>query len=397
MVLKKWWQPLSKHWALLEAIVQPRSADVTRIVHYYARFYVGESGVTQAISQWARVMQHLVHVEIWSAKVAGTTQSELSARQIWHIGWSRNTWLPLSIFWKLRKSDLLYIHEGWTLSNAVAVTLARLRGVRTVLMPHGAYERQIVTGTRDFLGLRFFLERFVIRQCWRVHLFYASEAAAVEALCHLEPDASIVFPNGAPDSDVLASWQGDGDYFVWMGRFDIPHKGLDLLLARWAELDEPRPNLRLAGPDYNGGKSWVSSFIRNTSMDDSVLILNAVSGAQKEDLMIHARGYIHSSRWESCSITLLEFLAIGAPVGVSSSIHAAPELARLGVAAPVDMTATGSFRTLLPKIDTNRSLGSAAGEWVRLHGTWYEIGCQYLEWLRPILASSTGHSEDVVA
>ncbi len=88
------------------------------------------------------------------------------------------------------------------------------------------------------LGMRRRLERSTLRSLDAVHLFFPSEAAEVAEIAEAELPAGF-FSNPSPSIADSDRWVGDGDYFVWIGRFVIGHKGLDLLLRGWAELPAP--------------------------------------------------------------------------------------------------------------------------------------------------------------
>jgi len=357
-----------------------------RVVHYYARYLEHPSGVTESIENWARQARRSGYeVEILSAAVPAPRELPADlrdvARTVRHVGHGRTSWLPTGLTRALAPGDVLYLHEGWVASNAVAAHQARRRGASVVMMPHGVYETGITSGLRDAAGVRAALERATLRSADWLHVFYPSEADLVDGVAPRRTTRTLVLPNGAPDPDAVPRWTGGGGFYLWMGRYDPDHKGLDNLLRRWAELPQPRPRLVLAGPDFRGGRSRTAGLVTGLGLDDSVEVRGNATGEEKDRLIARCRAYLHPSRWESCSIMLLEMLAAGVPTLVSATIHAAQPFAAAGVAAVHDFGTPGGLGGSLGVVDENRELGQTARKWVGETATWDRLGAEYGEWL----------------
>jgi glycosyltransferase involved in cell wall biosynthesis len=351
---------------------------MTRVHHYYARYLEHPSGVTDSIDHWARAAADAGYdTQILSAEPpAGRGHEKPSSllRTIAHLGRGRGSYVPLGLLRVLKRGDLLVIHEGWVLSNVVGALSARLRGARLVVMPHGVYERQIVENQRDVLGLRRKLDRAVLRMADAVHVFYVGEQAVLRAV---EPRIRqfVTVPNGADPVPDGQAWRGGGRHFLWIGRFDVFHKGLDNLVSAWAQLPEPRPRLILAGPDFQGGRARIATMVQESGLSEAVELRHHVGGAEKSELLTSCRAYIHPSRWESCSIMLLEAMAAGVPSLISRTIHAADELGDEGILDVVDLEdVTGELASALTRVDGDREMGERARAWASSIGTWESVG-----------------------
>ncbi|WP_322920489.1 glycosyltransferase [Nocardioides renjunii] len=366
-----------------------------RVVHYYPRFLDHRSGVTESIAAWAEISSSATPTEVWVAAQADERSHRdaerlhelgVPIRHVPHVGRSSRTYLLK--WWKanLGPGDLLYVHEGWVLSNALAVGYARHLGASVVAMPHGVYAPQVVEAGRDVLGMRARLERHTLRRVDAVHLFFPSESAEVEAVAGAPVPAGI-FSNPAPHIEESGQWVGDDDYVAWIGRFVVGHKGLDLLLRGWVELPEPRPRLVLAGPDYLGGKADVAALVEELGLGDCVTIRDSVTGDEKEQLMVHAKGYVHSSRWDACSMVLLEFMTRGTPCLVNSTVHAGPTYAQAGAA--LTFTEPSEFPRLVPALTSDRELGERAAAYMRAEVSPEALREPYLAWLGGIAGTTT--------
>ena len=352
--------------------------------HYYARYLVHPSGVTDSLDHWVQALtMGGVPTDVLCAPVSDRTQGNEFAdadhtRPILHLGWSRKTWVPIGLISRLRRGDTLVLHEGWVLSNVIAAGIAVMKSVRYIVVPHGVYERGIVDAMSDRTGLRTRLERWVLRRASAVHVFYRGEQTVVTAF-ESRIRRFITVANGAPQPEAATRWTGDGDYFLWIGRFDPHHKGLDNLLRFWAGLTEPRPRLVLAGPDFLHGRQTVRALMKDLDLTESVEVRGRVSGAEKVDLMTHARAYLHPSRWESCSIMLLEMLSAGSPSLISTTIHAASELEPIGVVRSVDFSSPAvSPDAALAAVDRDLELSRTSAAWASTSGSWNVVGPEYV-------------------
>ena len=352
------------------------------VFHYYARYLAHPSGVTDSINNWVLALSSKGgSTRIVGARVGSAPNNEFADADrtltVPHIGWNRATWLPLGLMRLLRRGDLLVLHEGWVLSNLGAAIIARIRRVPYIVVPHGVYERGIIESTRDFAGARVSAEKWLLRNSAAVHVFYRGETEVVR---DLEPKTGsyIVHPNGAPTSS--DEWTGSGDYFLWIGRFDPHHKGLDNLVRSWARLPEPRPRLILAGPDFRGGRAQIKSLVDEHGLSDTITIRGRVSGDEKTELMREARAYVHPSRWESCSIMLLEMLGLGVPAVISETIHAAGELEPVGAVMVASFEADPNrLAATIDAVDRNVALGHRAREWVEEDGSWEAVTPAYVQ------------------
>ncbi|PXA69993.1 hypothetical protein CTB96_08320 [Cryobacterium arcticum] len=360
------------------------SGGAQRVLHYYARYLEHPSGVTDSLNHWAEAsLAAGDDVSILAATPNGGDRNEFAlngvVRTIAHWGKGRGTWIPTGLLRELRRGDLLVLHEGWVLSNVVAGAIARLRKAEVVVMPHGVYEKQIIEHQRDVLGIRARMERWLLRQASAVHVFYAGEQEVVK---RFEPSVTrfITVPNGTMPVADDALWTGTGDYFLWIGRFDLFHKGIDNLLEYWARLPQPRPNLRLVGPDFQSGRAAAEALVLKLGLAESVHIRGRVTGAEKDELLAECLAYVHPSRWESCSIMLLEAAAAGVPSLISDSIHAAGELVPRNVLRSVDFTdITVDGKATLDSVSRNRELAASARDWAATEARWPQVGTHMVE------------------
>ena len=312
-----------------------------RIAHYSPLLRRRPSGVTNAVTAWAdRLARRGWSQLLLDAGPAGEAQERLDGpdvevRAVRHALGSvrRNSvWLPIQLADHIADVDLMIVHEGWKLSTLKMIHDAVALGIPTVVMPHGVYERRWIQQMRMNAARRG-LERSALHATAGVHLYFESEKVEVGALA--PQAASFVAPTGfEPVND---RWVGGSADLVWIGRFSVEHKGLDLLVQAVARIPRSaRPMVRLFGEDYLGGRARVAKLVVELGVEANVSIEAPIYGEAKRDVLRRCDGYLHPSRWECHSVGLLEALAMGVPTLTSTSMHVAAGLAAMGATVAVD-------------------------------------------------------------
>ncbi len=304
-----------------------KSHDGT-LISYYARpssFNTG--GVNSTNGDWMKVFSDFGVPNLVSAYMKnglyplGSAGSKMPIR---HFLNHRVFSIPVEFRFLKKKNSLVYLHEGWTLSNFVVAAYCFFYKIPYALMPHGVYEPQIVK-TLKWLRLRIFFEKFVIAHSNFVHLYFEGERENVLELCRSATIA--IAPIGINQTNkVMNSWVGDGDFFLYAGRIDPNAKGLDLLLTCW-KLGERTEKLLLAGPDYNGGVIYTRDLLSRLNLEDNVILLGNLNSEELEQVMRHARGFFHISRWESYGRSPIDAILMGMPTLISTQMqiaHVAP-------------------------------------------------------------------------
>jgi len=161
-----------------------------------------------------------------------------------------------------------------------------------------------------------------------------AEAARSTLVEHMGGDA-VLIPNGVnvgryEKAEPLPGFPGAGGTLGFLGRMDEPRKGLDILLAAFAQLAADRPGLRLliAGRgDPDDVLSQVPAAYR-----DRVVLLGEVSDDDRVR-MLHSVDVFcaPNTGGESFGYVLVEAMASGAPI-VASDIDAFRQVLRDGKA-----------------------------------------------------------------
>jgi len=227
--------------------------------------------------------------------------------------------------------------------------LLRRQGILYVVTPHGGFApgRLARVGPQVRAYIRF-LERPYLEGAQFIHAVSHNDE---EGLISLGVRAkSVVVPNGidptaVPDHvppELLHNrfpLLKNKRVFLFLGRLDPVTKGLDLLLEAFAVARNPDTALVLVGPDWHGNLARLKKQVWRLSLNEQVVFVGPVYGQEKWSCLAGADVFVHPSRSEGFSFSVLEALAIGKPVLVSQA------------ADPGDIRDSGAGITVEPQVD----------------------------------------------
>jgi glycogen synthase len=135
----------------------------------------------------------------------------------------------------------------------------------------------------------------------------ADQIRTINRRANIEVIGSGVAPPdlGAPISPIPRS-------SIFLGRLDIEHKGLDLLLKALAVLPSGATDLTIAGEGR--GRREIEEQVRRLNLGDRVRLVGDVRGEDKWRLLAEAQLVVMPSRRETFGLSALEAMAMGRPV-----------------------------------------------------------------------------------
>jgi glycosyltransferase involved in cell wall biosynthesis len=298
--------------------------------------------------------------------------------------------LPRRLRHLTRQTDLLHLTSCWVAGKIAAAVDAERRDVPYVVCPQGALDPFVLR--RSPLKKRLWgmlLERPHLRHAFALHLLFAEEARGAELLGVRIP--TIVAPNGL-EPPARPIWDGgSGGYILWIGRFDIECKGLDLLVHAVASLPvRDRVPLRLHGVDYRGGRRTLEGFIDAAGVRRWISVGDPVYGEAKTDLMARAAGFVYPSRWDAGAVSALEALALGVPTAVTP-YPCGGFLGAEGAAVLVEPTASSIAKGLCTLVSpTAAAIATRGSDVVRRHFAWSAVAQSWLHQVETLLAVRAG-------
>lgn len=117
------------------------------------------------------------------------------------------------------------------------------------------------------------------------------------------------------------SWQGETKkkQLVYLGRFDVLHKGIDILIEIAQYL--PEVEVHLYGSEDAQTKDWLEQIKR--TLPPNVHFHKPIFGAEKFKVLANATLYIQTARWEVFGISIAEAMYLGTPCAIANTLHLA--------------------------------------------------------------------------
>lgn len=230
-----------------------------------------------------------------------------------------------------KKPDVVVFEGFYYMDDVRIARMLRKQRVPYIIIPRGSLTYLALHNhawLKKWLAHKIFFDRFV------------KKASAIQYLTRQEADDSIgrfhtpyfIVPNGfnTPENH-KTSFSDDAIRAVFIGRLDMFHKGLDMLLEALTQLHSVllKANffLDIYGPRrYDFDK--IEKEIEQRQISDIVAIHNEVSGADKERVLLQADLFIMTSRFEGHPMGLIEALAYGLPCLVTPGTNMADKIAQ---------------------------------------------------------------------
>jgi phosphatidylinositol alpha-mannosyltransferase len=239
--------------------------------------------------------------------------------------------------------DVVHVHEPAPPSLSLLTLI--LHNGPIVATFHAAANRSRILGMSDAV-LQPFLEKLAGR-------IAVSDAARKMIVEHLDVDA-VVIPNGVAvahfaDAAPLPGYPRPGGTVGFVGRYDEPRKGMDVLIAALDLLAPNRPGLRLVLAGRGDAEQFHARLPR--TLADRVDLRGQVSEADKARLLRSIDVYCAPNIGrESFGIILLEAMAAGAPV-VASDLEAFRQVLSTPDGLAGVLFETGSARALAHELE----------------------------------------------
>jgi D-inositol-3-phosphate glycosyltransferase len=131
-------------------------------------------------------------------------------------------------------------------------------------------------------------------------------------------DRGVFVPRSREDAKSRLHLSNDR-LLLFVGRLDVVHKGLDVLLDAVAQA--LGWHVALVGSDFRDGRSWLLGRAEALRMVPRLTVTGPRHGRLLHEAFAAADCFALTSRWEGLPIALLEALAHGVPAVVSPAVN----------------------------------------------------------------------------
>lgn len=219
--------------------------------------------------------------------------------------------------------DLIVFHSLYCSKSWIFMLYCMLHKIPYIIFPHSGLTISSFQKSK-------YLKKIVISLFLKKVIY---NAAAVHFLSEIERSnsydffsRSFIIPNGFNVHHDLIEIS-EKRYIAYLGRYDINHKGIDLLLdAIQLVQDEIRKHqytIIMHGYDPKGiSVKFINDFVAKNNLSDLIFVCGPITNSvEKINFLSNASAYILTSRYEGLPITILEALSVNTPCLVSTGTN----------------------------------------------------------------------------
>ena len=288
--------------------------------------------------------------------------------------------------------DLVVFQDPFSTPSCAWITLKLERdGIPYIIVPHGCFA--------EFAMKKKWLKKKVARLVFVDRV--VRNAAAMQYLSVGEKESSVykgrnfIVANGISASAREPKEKKEGPLtVVFIGRKDLYHKGLDLLIEACAIAKEQlkdKMQVNLYGPATAEQAAEMKRTLCKHGVEDFVADLPAVFGEEKEKAYLNADAFVLTSRFEGQPVAILEAWSRGVPTLVTPGTNVSEECAQNQCGWTVACDAAAIADALI-ELTEHRAEISQYAQNARRYAekvySWENIGRQYLAEYQKILKDS---------
>lgn len=281
--------------------------------------------------------------------------------------------------------DIVHMHNVFLPNQATLAMKLAQKKIPYIITPHGGlnFRRGRVKKTL----YSWFVERFRFSSAAAVTVVTPKEAEPVRAL---NPGyrGIVQWVANPINTDGLETqgWKGNTRVrrLVYLGRFDVLHKGIDILIDIARLL--PDVEIHLHGTKDSKTERWLQSLQFN--LPPNVHFKDPVFGADKTKVLAEASLYIQTSRWEVFGISIAEAMYLGLPCAIADTLNFAELFQQqdLGLVLPSNPeSAAAHLLEVLSQPNRLHDWSEKAKKFAQKHFLPHEIASQYINLYQKIL------------
>ncbi len=295
--------------------------------------------------------------------------------------------------------DIVHFHSVHIVQNvALAAGLVQAGVPYCVTVHGGLFQPALQRGRLKKAILNVVAEREYLNAALFVHALSPAEAEVIRRRGVRQ--SIVVIPNGLPPGVAGSASRPHWLYerwpamsgrrvFMFIGRLDPWQKGLDLLIEAFAHSDLRDAGLVLIGPDCHGSLNRLEDHARRLGISRQVVFTGAAFGDDRANLFAAADVFVHPSRWEGVSLSVLGAAASAKPCVITREADPLGQLERAAAAILVEPTVSSIAAGLkhaatLPEHQL-QAMGERARQVAETHFTWPSIAERFVHAYRRAL------------
>ncbi|MDY6937731.1 MAG: glycosyltransferase family 4 protein [Cyanobacteriota bacterium] len=241
-----------------------------------------------------------------------------------------------------RPPQIVHMHSVFVPKQAALARQLVRCGIPYIVSPRGGLDFRRSRVRK--LAYSALIEKPRFRAAAAITLLMPKEEEAVRAFVpgYQKPVRCLLNPI-EPNHREGDRWQGNPQTkrVVFLGRFDVVHKGIDILVEIARHLEDVE--FHLYGNKEPKSKQVLEELQRN--LPPNVYFHEPVFGDAKNEVLTQASLYVQASRWEGFGRSIAEAMYLGVPCAVSETINFADTFRDkdLGLVFPPDPKAAAEL------------------------------------------------------
>lgn len=240
------------------------------------------------------------------------------------------------------KPDLIIFNEVYKIEYIKLYKECLKNNIKYVIIPHGCLvsEAQSRKKIKKILGNYFLFNEF-IKHATAIQFLNEKER---HDTINFNYTKSIVSGNGI-DTNITIQNKRKKNNLIFIGRYSIYHKGLDLIINLVKEHKdfflENKIKVELYGCDSVNTLDEIYNIVKDNNLEDIILVNPPVYGEKKIELICESYCFIQLSRFEGEPMGLIESLAYGLPCIITKGTNLSQfvEESGCGYSSEIDITA----------------------------------------------------------
>ena len=282
-----------------------------------------------------------------------------------------------------QKPDMVVFHEVYRAEYLKIFPKLKKQKIPYVILPHGELQKEAQQKKhfKKVIANLLFFNRFI------------NGARAIQCLSQKELTATkfgkykFIGTNGVPMPEKKREcFRAQNLQFAYIGRLDAYHKGLDLLLEGISLAGEfirqTKTVFNLYGPDYQGRYANIQRLIAQHGIGDVVTLHPAISGEEKQAVLLDTDVFIQTSRFEGMPMGILEAMSYQLPCLVTEGTTLGGVIAQnnAGWSCQTDANAIAqAIQQAIADKDSYPTLARNAFKAVRDYFSWQTISQKTVE------------------
>ena len=281
------------------------------------------------------------------------------------------------------KPDVVVFHEVYRVQYLSISRNLRRNKIPYVIIPHGELQQEAQQ------------KKWLKKKVANILLFnrFIYGAVAVQCLSQNEIDKTLfgkrkfIGTNGInmPSKEKL-KFNSHGLKLVFIGRLDVHHKGLDLLMQAVSQIKDflidNDCHFHIYGPDFVGRYAQVEELICVNDVGQVVELSHEVCGEEKERILLDSDIFIQTSRYEGMPMGILEPLSYGIPCIVTQGTTLGKIIEQYDAGWACETTAEDIARAIKQAVQEKDKLATksqGAISLIRDNFLWSEIARQTID------------------